>query len=159
MTLIFTQLINDYGLGVSDGVTAGTGGGSAAAAAAERPRLMLIDIEGFDCNITLGIDENSPHWPCFLIFEKHQCCPSKDLAFAYLSKIGYDIVYSTTSSQNAVAVLNVTKDLPMSYNMKFNGRRGALSNPGKDKPTGVSKTKAEDSTNSIPVLDDAIGPI
>ena len=115
-TLTFTQLMNDYGLGGSDGsISAGLEEGSAAAVAPERPWLMLIDTEGFDCNIIQGIDEYSPHWPYFLIFEKHQCGPSKDLAFAYLKKIGYDIVYS--AGQNAVAVLNDTKNIPMSYNL------------------------------------------
>ncbi|KAL7535189.1 hypothetical protein ACHAWF_005081, partial [Thalassiosira exigua] len=37
------------------------------------PVLVLIDTEGFDCNIVLGISSNSAFLPPYLIYESHQC--------------------------------------------------------------------------------------
>lgn len=39
------------------------------------PLFVMIDTEGFDCDILLGIAEDSPYWPEFLIFEHAHCRP------------------------------------------------------------------------------------
>lgn len=39
------------------------------------PVFVMIDTEGFDCDILLGIAEDSPYWPEFLIFEHAHCRP------------------------------------------------------------------------------------
>ena len=40
---------------------------------ASPPFLVLIDTEGYDCNIVMGISKDSMYWPKYLIFESHQC--------------------------------------------------------------------------------------
>lgn len=40
------------------------------------PVLVLIDTEGWDCSIILGMAQDSPYLAQFLIFEHHQCKPA-----------------------------------------------------------------------------------
>jgi len=56
------------------------------------PFLVLIDTEGFDCKIILGIGKDSPFLPQFMIFE-HKGCPKEDLnrALPYLQSLGYTV--------------------------------------------------------------------
>lgn len=55
----------------------------------DAPMFVLIDTEGFDCDIISGIAEDSPYLPNYLIFEDH-CGESKSKdAIQYLEKLGY----------------------------------------------------------------------
>jgi hypothetical protein len=64
--------------------------------------LLLIDTEGFDCDIILGISSESQYLPRFLIYEHHQCGRHKrDAANAYLRNLGYKVI--PTKGQNTVA--------------------------------------------------------
>ena len=67
------------------------------------PQLVIIDTEGFDCNIVLGISNSSKYLPPYLIFEVHQCGDKKQPAFEYLRELGY-IVKKVKSTQNAIAI-------------------------------------------------------
>mmetsp|Transcript_28040 Transcript_28040/g.32685 ORF Transcript_28040/g.32685 Transcript_28040/m.32685 type:complete len:363 (-) Transcript_28040:87-1175(-) len=68
----------------------------------ETPFLLLIDTEGFDCDILLGIMPDSKYLPQFLVFEHHQCGrEKKDSTYEYLQKLGYNV--TQTDSQNTVA--------------------------------------------------------
>jgi len=66
------------------------------------PLLVMIDTEGFDCHIILGISPSSPYLPKYLVFE-HQHCgeENKEKAYKYLTSLGYDV---SVSSQNVVAI-------------------------------------------------------
>lgn len=53
------------------------------------PTFVLIDTEGFDCDIILGIGEGSPYWPKYLIYEDHCGKPQSKAAIEYLERLGY----------------------------------------------------------------------
>jgi FkbM family methyltransferase len=64
--------------------------------------LLLIDTEGFDCDIILGISPESQYLPMFLIYEHHQCGSHKQEATnTYLQTLGYKVI--PTKGQNTVA--------------------------------------------------------
>ena len=71
----------------------------------QAPHLVLIDTEGFDCNIILGISKTSNYLPPYLIFEHKHCGGKKQPTFDYLSELGYGFVKST---ENAIAIRNVS---------------------------------------------------
>jgi hypothetical protein len=67
------------------------------------PMMVLIDTEGFDCQIILGIAEDSPYWPQYLLYEfKH--CAKDDLEQARkkLEGMGYGII--TIDKENDLAI-------------------------------------------------------
>jgi hypothetical protein len=70
----------------------------------ERPLLVLIDTEGFDCNIIKGISLSSPYLPQYLLFEHKQC--DKEGAYEYLKKLGYELY--PPGNENTVAVKTIT---------------------------------------------------
>ena len=73
----------------------------------QRPMLVLVDTEGLDCDILLGIATDSPYWPRYLIFEHHQCPPPQLVNTQHhLHKVGYRLLDTPVKSQNAVAVLS-----------------------------------------------------
>jgi len=66
--------------------------------------LLLIDTEGFDCDIILGISEESAYLPLFMVFESHQCGrPKLRKTIAYLEKLGYQ-VQKANGTQNTIAI-------------------------------------------------------
>lgn len=67
------------------------------------PHLVLIDTEGFDCNIILGISNSSNYLPPYLIFEERQCGVKRQPTFDYLGEMCYG-VHAIPSTQNAIAV-------------------------------------------------------
>ena len=60
--------------------------------------MILIDTEGFDCNIVEGIAPSSPYLPKFLVFEHKHC--KKRIAYQHLQSMGYNI---NATHENAVA--------------------------------------------------------
>jgi len=69
------------------------------------PFLVLIDTEGWDCDIILGIAESSNYWPPYMMFETNQCGDGKlQQTFAYLRKMGYNVRDLQRPSQNAIAI-------------------------------------------------------
>ena len=69
------------------------------------PLMVLIDTEGFDCDIVEGIAASSPHLPKYLVFEHKQC--NKKAAFQHLRSMGYNI---HTTIENAVAFMTVIEE-------------------------------------------------
>lgn len=67
------------------------------------PFLVLIDTEGFDCDIVKGISLNSTRLPKFLVFEIKQCRRKYKEAKEHLESLGYTIVLA--GKENAVGVL------------------------------------------------------
>ena len=59
----------------------------------QAPLLVLIDTEGFDCNIIKGI--SSPYLPKYLVYE-HKSCDRADYqeAIEHLKSMGYDLLQS-----------------------------------------------------------------
>jgi hypothetical protein len=52
--------------------------------------MVLIDTEGFDCSIILGIGTDSRYLPQFLLFEQTQCDKDqKRQTLAHLHSMGY----------------------------------------------------------------------
>jgi len=67
------------------------------------PFLVLIDTEGFDCDIVQGISFDSNFLPKFLVFEINQCPGEKyEKTKKHLEKLGYMISKAT---ENAVGIL------------------------------------------------------
>ena len=68
----------------------------------QAPLLVLIDTEGFDCNIIQGISASSPYLPKYLVYE-HKSCDRADYlkAMEHLKSMGYDLL---KSSENMLAV-------------------------------------------------------
>jgi hypothetical protein len=57
-----------------------------------RLRVVLIDTEGFDCDIILGISPDSPYLPDFLVYEYKQCKREKKKnTVTYLKALGYAV--------------------------------------------------------------------
>ena len=78
-----------------------------AASSSSPPVLVLIDTEGFDCDIILNIATDSPYWATFLIYEHHQCgTPKKGKTEAFLQQQGYRTI--DLGTQNTLAVRNTT---------------------------------------------------
>merc|ERR1712194_279891 len=67
----------------------------------QSPFLLLIDTEGYDCDILLGISPDSMYIPKFLVFESHQCKNKMDLVHAHLQQMNFTVVGSF--GQNTVA--------------------------------------------------------
>mmetsp|Transcript_29204 Transcript_29204/g.33630 ORF Transcript_29204/g.33630 Transcript_29204/m.33630 type:complete len:185 (+) Transcript_29204:511-1065(+) len=68
------------------------------------PQFVLIDTEGFDCNIILGISLTSKYLPPYLIFEEKQCKEKeKEETYNHLKRLGYSIVETIAQSPNAIA--------------------------------------------------------
>jgi FkbM family methyltransferase len=59
--------------------------------AKEKPLFLLIDTEGFDCDIILGIDANSSYLPKYLIFEHKNCKKQWESVELYLKSLGYTV--------------------------------------------------------------------
>jgi hypothetical protein len=57
----------------------------------EKPLFLLIDTEGFDCNIILGIDANSSYLPKYLLFEHKNCNKQWKSVELYLKSLGYTV--------------------------------------------------------------------
>ena len=69
------------------------------------PFLVLIDTEGFDCDIVQGISLNSTYLPKFLVFEVKQCKEKYDKETKeHLEKLGYMMI-PLAGRENAVGVL------------------------------------------------------
>jgi len=66
-----------------------------------RPFLVLIDTEGFDCEIVKGISPSSRYLPTYLLFE-HKQCADKEGVYNYLKSLGYDVY--PVSKENTIAV-------------------------------------------------------
>ena len=64
------------------------------------PLLLLIDTEGFDCNIITGISPSSPYLPKYILYEMKQC--DFKSANNHLIKLGYNI--SKDHGENILAV-------------------------------------------------------
>ena len=72
------------------------------------PFLVLIDTEGFDCDIVQGISLNSTYLPKFLVFEVKQCKEKYDKETKeHLEKLGY-MMTPLAGRENAVGVLRIT---------------------------------------------------
>mmetsp|Transcript_18351 Transcript_18351/g.25247 ORF Transcript_18351/g.25247 Transcript_18351/m.25247 type:complete len:368 (-) Transcript_18351:129-1232(-) len=70
----------------------------------QAPNLVLIDTEGFDCPIILGISKLSNYLPPYLIFEESQCGDKRQPTFDYLGELCYGFVQKIQSTQNAIAI-------------------------------------------------------
>lgn len=66
----------------------------------QRPDLMLIDTEGFDCPILLTLRSMLPR---FIVFESHQCLKLLRPTILHLESLGYQV--TKLKGQNSVAVL------------------------------------------------------
>jgi hypothetical protein len=66
----------------------------------EKPLLVLIDTEGFDCEIIKGISPSSPFLPKFILFE-HKSCKDVEEAYKHLRDMGYSLALS---GENTLAV-------------------------------------------------------
>lgn len=67
------------------------------------PFLVLIDTEGFDCDIVQGISFHSKFLPKFLVFEINQCPKEKyEKTKKHLEQLGYMI---SKKRENAVGIL------------------------------------------------------
>lgn len=63
------------------------------------PTLVLIDTEGFDCDIILGISSTSSYWPKYLIYEHVNCARGKrQQTEAYLTQLGYTLTGMDTQN-------------------------------------------------------------
>jgi hypothetical protein len=87
---------------VGIGVAAAGGGGGGIA---PPPVLVLIDTEGFDCDIVRCIPPTSPYLPQFMIFEKKQCYEKLPGTYAHMKQMGYSW---KQTSENAFLVRNQT---------------------------------------------------
>ena len=66
---------------------------------AENPLLVLVDTEGFDCDLVEGISPESPFLPKYLVFEHTHCndAPTNK----HLHGMGYN---TSKFSENTVAI-------------------------------------------------------
>lgn len=73
------------------------------------PFLVLIDTEGFDCDIVQGISLDSKYLPKFLVFEVKQCREkyTKETK-GHLEKLGYTLTQDDGRVENIVGVLRST---------------------------------------------------
>jgi hypothetical protein len=63
--------------------------------------LVMIDTEGFDCSIILGISSSSAFFPRFLLFEHNQCGKEPlEQTIQHLHTMGYQL---TTHAENMLA--------------------------------------------------------
>ena len=68
----------------------------------ESVALVLIDTEGFDCDIVLSLNLTKAFKPRMLVFE-HKVCPSKRIsAVRHLTQAGYTAVFD---DENVFATL------------------------------------------------------
>ena len=68
------------------------------------PLLVLIDTEGFDCKIILGISKRSAYLPNFLVFEHKQCGADRTPAVEHMKGMGYTV--ASLNHENTFAFLN-----------------------------------------------------
>ena len=73
----------------------------ATASSHQKPFLTLIDTEGFDCDIVLGISPDSKYLPKFIVFEVKNCIEKWEDVRTHLEKIGYDLM---KMDENAVGI-------------------------------------------------------
>ena len=69
----------------------------------QAPLLVLIDTEGFDCEIIKGISPSSQFLPEYLLFEHKQC---KDAANEHLRSMGYSFL---VNSENTLAFKEIVE--------------------------------------------------
>ena len=71
------------------------------------PLFVMMDAEGFDCDILVGIDANSKYWPSFLVFE-HAHCKRRPYfkVIEKLEKLGYTLYKQPKRGQNTLAIRN-----------------------------------------------------
>jgi hypothetical protein len=67
------------------------------------PVLVLIDTEGFDCDIVRSIPPTSPYLPQFLIFEQIHCRDKLPDTCAHMKRMGYSW---TLTNENAFLIRN-----------------------------------------------------
>jgi len=73
------------------------------------PYLLLMDTQGMDCQIILGISENSPYLPQYLMYEDSMCTAKElDAANKYLEHLGYS-VSKLKKSQNTFAYRSIAQ--------------------------------------------------
>ena len=65
----------------------------------QEPLLVLVDTEGFDCNVVEGISEQSPYLPTYLVYEHVHC--NEEMAEAHLHEMGY---CTSKFSENVLAI-------------------------------------------------------
>jgi len=65
------------------------------------PLLVLIDTEGFDCDIVEGISPSSPLLPAYLIFERKHC--DSDAAVKHVESMGY-VTHTHRMKENVIAI-------------------------------------------------------
>ena len=63
------------------------------------PFLVLVDTEGFDCNVIEGISASSPYLPKFLVFEHIHC--NSTAAVKWLHGMGY---HTQRMHENTIAL-------------------------------------------------------
>jgi hypothetical protein len=83
--------------------------GNATSEQHSTPFLVLIDTEGFDCDIVQGISFDSKYLPKFLVFEVKQCREkyTKETK-GHLEKLGYTLTQDDGRVENIVGVLRST---------------------------------------------------
>ncbi|GFH58519.1 hypothetical protein CTEN210_14995 [Chaetoceros tenuissimus] len=75
----------------------------------QQPFLALIDTEGFDCDIVLGISPDSKYLPKFIVFEVKSCLNQyMSHVRKHLERIGYNV--ARVNHENAVAILLKKKE-------------------------------------------------
>lgn len=74
----------------------------------EAPYLMLVDTQGMDCKIILGISKNSPYLPQYLIYENNMCTNHDQNATKQdLERLGYNVTVHKRE-QNAFAFRSIS---------------------------------------------------
>ncbi|GFH58521.1 hypothetical protein CTEN210_14997 [Chaetoceros tenuissimus] len=73
-----------------------------AASSNQKPFLTLIDTEGYDCDIVLGISPDSKYLPKFIVFEVKNCINKWNDVQSHLEGIGYDLM---KMDENAIGIL------------------------------------------------------
>lgn len=64
---------------------------------------VLIDTEGYDCDIINGLVKDSPFWPFYLVFEHKQCKDDNKIkTYRHLAEVGYSV--NVFDSENTLAV-------------------------------------------------------
>jgi hypothetical protein len=64
---------------------------------------VLIDTEGYDCDIINGLAKDSPSWPIYLTFEHKQCKKAEKIeTYRHLAEVGYSV--NVFDSENTLAI-------------------------------------------------------
>ncbi|KAL3923699.1 MAG: hypothetical protein SGILL_001507 [Bacillariaceae sp.] len=69
------------------------------------PIFVLIDTEGFDCKIILGISNTSAYLPPYLVYEHKQCYADKQPAMDHLRRMKYTV--TELDGENTFAYRNM----------------------------------------------------